>query len=176
VLHTDRLRLKPWQECHREAFALLHADPIVMADQGGPLTRAESDTKLDRYRIAFKQTQICRWAVETLEGDFLGYSGVMMRLSGTHPLGPHYDLGWRLVRSAWGHGFATESARAALDHAFLRLGVHEILAYTSETNLRSQAVMRRLRLRRDSTRDFEGVYDGLKYWRGLVWVATSDVL
>ena len=79
MLRTDRLMLRLWQEYHREPFALLHADPNVMADQGGPLTRVASDAKLERYWIASEQTGVGRWAVETLGGEFLGYTGVMMR-------------------------------------------------------------------------------------------------
>jgi RimJ/RimL family protein N-acetyltransferase len=75
------------------------------------------------------------------------------------------------VRSAWGHGYATEAARAALNDAFTRVGLAEVVAYTAPDNLRSQAVMSRLQLERDPSRDFTADYDGVKAWRGLVWVA-----
>jgi RimJ/RimL family protein N-acetyltransferase len=80
-----------------------------------------------------------------------------------------------LVRHAWGHGYATEAARAALSDAFTRVGLTEVLAYTALDNLRSQAVMDRLQLRRDPSRDFTADYDTVKGWRGLVWVARSTM-
>jgi RimJ/RimL family protein N-acetyltransferase len=83
------------------------------------------------------------------------------------------DAGGRLVRSAWGHGYATEAARAALHDAFTRCGLREIVAYTAPDNLRSQAVMARLGLLRDPCRDFSGPYGG-KMWRSLVWVAAPS--
>ena len=89
-----------------------------------------------------------------------------------HPLGPHAEIGWRLARSAWGHGYATEAARAALDDVFRRCGLTEVLAYTAPDNLRSQAVMTRLELRRDPSRDYS-MPDGPRIWHGLTWVATS---
>jgi RimJ/RimL family protein N-acetyltransferase len=174
MLQTARVRLKPWQEHHREAFAALHADPVVMADLGGPIARAASDIKFDRYRAAFEQCGVSRWAVEDSAGCFLGYAGVMLRPDAGHPLGPHHEIGWRLAQGAWGRGYATESARLALDHAFRLLRSSEILAYTSSDNQRSQAVMRRLRLTRDPSRDFVAAYDGAAQWRGLVWVAARD--
>jgi RimJ/RimL family protein N-acetyltransferase len=70
-------------------------------------------------------------------------------------------------------GYATEAAGAALKDAFDRAGLVEVLAYTSPDNLRSQAVMARLRLRRDSPRDFKADYNGFRAWRGLVWVASA---
>lgn len=143
-----------------------------MVDYGGPLDRAESDAKLDRYAAAFDQHRFTRWAVESREGDFLGYAGIMPSRP-AHPLGPHADIGWRLVRSAWGYGYATEAAEAALHDAFTRCGLTEVLAYTARDNLRSQAVMARLCLRRDPSRDFS-VPDGPRIWHGLIWVATPS--
>ncbi|MFP6743179.1 MAG: GNAT family N-acetyltransferase, partial [Alphaproteobacteria bacterium] len=89
-----------------------------------------------------------------------------------HPLGPHDEIGWRLNRHAWGHGYATEAARAALDDAFTRVGLKEILSYTSPDNVRSQSVMARLHLRRDEARNFAVHDDRTGTSRGLVWVAS----
>lgn len=150
----------------------MHADPEVMRDYGRPISRRESDAKLDRYAATYHQHGFCRWVIESKEGVFLGYTGVMPSRPG-HPLGLHFEIGWRLVRRAWGQGYATEAARAALKDAFTRAGLAEVIAYTAPDNLRSQAVMRRLQLHRDPFRDFTADYDTIKDWRGLVWVARS---
>jgi RimJ/RimL family protein N-acetyltransferase len=152
----------------------MHADPRVMQDLGGPIGRAESDAKLDRYRASYVEHGLARWAVETVDGDFLGYAGVMPRLASDHPLGAHFEIGWRFTRGAWGHGYATESAKAALADAFSRTGLKEIVSYTSADNLRSRAVMARLGLQREASRDFTAVYERVGLWRGLVWVAGSS--
>jgi len=169
ILLTPRLRLRPWREADRDAFAALAADPEVMRDLGGPLDRARSDAKLDRYRAAFDRHGFCRWAVESLSEEVLGYAGIMP-LEPDHPLGPGVEIGWRLMRRAWGQGYATEAAAAALQDGFGRLGFGEILACTAPDNLRSQGVMGRLGLRRDPSRDFTATYDGTP-WHGLVWAA-----
>ena len=114
-----------------------------------------------------------RWAVENADGVFLGYAGVMPRLSGDHPLGAHFEVGWRFVRAAWGHGYATESARATLRHAIDHVGLHEIVSYTSPDNIRSQAVMTKLNLIRDPARDFVTRTVRGEAWRGLVWAVPS---
>jgi RimJ/RimL family protein N-acetyltransferase len=148
----------------------MNAHPEVMHDLGGPISRAMSDAKLDRYAAVFGRYGFCRWAVESQDGAFLGYTGVMPSQE-DHPLGPHFEIGWRLVRTAWGLGFATEAARASLRDAFARVGLREVVTYTAPDNLRSQAVMDRLRLQRDPSRDFTAEYDGIGAWHGLVWVA-----
>jgi RimJ/RimL family protein N-acetyltransferase len=170
AIETPRLRLRPWGEADRDAFAELNADAEVACDLGGPLSRAASDAKLDRYIDAFKRRGFCRWAIETRDRDFLGYAGVMPARD-DHPLNPHCEVGWRLKRSAWGFGYATEAARAALDDVFTRIGLREVLSYTAADNLRSQAVMHRLQLTRDPSRDFTLCDERLGQWRGLVWVA-----
>jgi RimJ/RimL family protein N-acetyltransferase len=170
IIAAPRVRLRCWEDSDRDAFAAMHADPAVMHDYGGPISRKASDAKLDRYAMAYRQHGFCRWAVETKEGAFLGYTGIMPSRP-DHPIGSHIEIGWRLVRHAWGHRYATEAARATLDDAFLRIGLAEVVTYTASDNLRSQAVMTLLKLQRDPSRDFTADYDGVKAWRGLVWVA-----
>jgi RimJ/RimL family protein N-acetyltransferase len=169
LIDTPRTRIRCWQDTDRESFAAMNADPEVMLDLGGPISKAASNAKLDRYMAAFGQYGFCRWAVESRDGDFLGYAGVMPSHQ-DHPLGTHFEVGWRFIRSVWGRGYATEAASAALQDTFQRGGLREVVAYTAPDNLRSQAVMGRLRLQRDSSRDFTTNHDGVGVWRGLVWV------
>jgi len=169
MLRAARLTLRRWRETDREAFAALNADPEVTLDLGRPLDRSQSDAKLDRYVATFERHGFCRWALQDSQQHFLGYAGVMPSPP-DHPLGPHAEIGWRLARPAWGQGYATEAAAAALLDAFTRIGLGEVLAYTSHDNVRSQAVMQRLGLQRDPARDFSHVYDG-RPWQGLVWGA-----
>ena len=148
------------------------ADPPVMRDLGGPVDRAAADAKLDRYVATLARAGIARLVVTGHDGRFLGYAGVMP-LDPGHPASAAFDVGWRLVRGAWGRGFATEAARATLHDAFGRLGLAEVVAFTAPHNLRSQAVMQRLGMRRDPDRDFTAAWGGGD-WRGLVWTARPD--
>ncbi|MGL4234776.1 GNAT family N-acetyltransferase [Tabrizicola sp.] len=170
---TARLRLSAWRDDHFEAFVVLHADAEVMADLGGPIDREEARAKFERYRDAWRDHGHGRFAVENPEGVFLGYAGVMPRPAADHPLGAHVEVGWRFRREAWGRGFATESARAALDNARDRLGLTGIIAYTGPDNLRSQAVMTRLGLRRAPARDFAWILAGGARAPCLVWEVAS---
>ena len=65
------------------------------------------------------------------------------------------ELGWRLARPAWGHGYATEASLAALEYGFEVMGLPEIVAVTMARNLRSQAVMLRIGMTSDPAEDFD---------------------
>jgi RimJ/RimL family protein N-acetyltransferase len=172
VIRTERLRLRNWRESDRDAFAQLNAAREVTQDLGGPLDRTESDAKFDRYVAAFERHGFCRWAIEDLSGQFLGYAGIMPSRPG-HPLGPHADIGWRLARAAWGRGYATEAAKASLQDAFERMRLKEVLAYTSTDNVRSRAVIQRLNLQRAATLDYSEPL-GAAMWQGMVWRARPE--
>jgi RimJ/RimL family protein N-acetyltransferase len=129
MIKTPRLLLSKWDDRHREALAAMHADPDVMADLGGRFDQSESYRKFERYRAAHCKHGVSRWAIEKSNGGSVGYAGVMPRLSKDHPLGAHFEVGWRLVRVA-------------------------CITYTCPDNRRSQAVMARLKLLRDPSRDF----------------------
>ncbi len=167
--------MRRWQDADRDAFAEMNADPEVMADLGGPLSRAASDAKLASFDAAFDSHGFGRWLVQGSPGgepEFLGYAGIKPH-DASHPLGAHNDIGWRLRRRAWGHGFATEAATAALDDAFGRVGLDAVYAYTAADNIRSQRVMARLGLDRAEQLDFTMPDEVLGEWHGLVWVASA---
>ena len=65
------------------------------------------------------------------------------------------ELGWRLARPAWGHGYATEAGLAALRFGFGTMGLPEVVAVTMARNVRSQAVMRRIGMTTDPAEDFD---------------------
>jgi RimJ/RimL family protein N-acetyltransferase len=171
-LDTERLRLRSWTSSDADAFARMNDDPEVTADLGGPLSRAESDRKLARFQRSFDDDGITRWVVTDHDDRFLGYCGIVVHHD-EHPLGAHSEIGWRLVRTAWGHGYATEAAGAALDDAFERVRCSQVLAYTSADNTRSLSVLAKLGLRRCRDLDFTHHYDGFGLWHGLVWVAIA---
>lgn len=153
-LRTERLLLRRWRESDLEPWAAMNADPEVREFLGRVLTREESDASVAAFQAEFDERGYGWWAVEVqATGEFVGFAG----LDAVEPDMPveGVEIGWRLGRSSWGHGYATEAARATLGFGFETLELPEILAITTATNLRSQAVMRRLGMTRDPADDFE---------------------
>jgi RimJ/RimL family protein N-acetyltransferase len=65
------------------------------------------------------------------------------------------ELGWRLAREAWGHGYATEGARASLAWCWANLDTPTVMAITVPANLRSRRVMEKIGLRYVEGGDFD---------------------
>lgn len=141
-LRTARLLLRRWTEADREPFAALNADPEVMAHFPAVLSRAESDALVDRVEAHHERHGFGLWAVEAPEG-LVGWCGLQVPPDGV-PAGAPVEVAWRLARAAWGRGYATEAGVACLRHAFDARGFPAVASFTATTNLRSQAVMRRL--------------------------------
>ncbi|KAK1180490.1 GNAT family N-acetyltransferase [Streptomyces sp. NBS 14/10] len=153
-LRTDRLVLRGWRESDLAPWAAMNADPEVREYFPGILTREQSDASVAHFQADLDQRGWGWWAVEVkATGAFIGFTGLDPVDEDTPFTG--VEVGWRLARPHWGHGYATEAARAALDHGFESVGLTEILAITTATNLRSQAVMRRLGMTRDPADDFD---------------------
>jgi ribosomal-protein-alanine N-acetyltransferase len=153
VIRTARLVLREWREEDRDPWAALNADPEVMEFFPATRDRAESDAQFDRLSAGVIERGWGLWAVEH-DGEFIGFTG--LNPVGTDlPCAPGIEVGWRLARSAWGYGFATEAARAALEVAFGQLGAAELVSFTATGNQRSRAVMERLGMSRDLEGDFD---------------------
>ncbi len=132
----------------------MNADPEVREHLGDPLTREQSDASVAQFQAEFDQRGYGWWAVEVqATGEFIGFAGLDQVDDGMPFTG--VEIGWRLARSAWGQGYATEAALTVLAYGFDALSLPEILAVATATNLRSQAVMRRIGMTRDPADDFD---------------------
>jgi RimJ/RimL family protein N-acetyltransferase len=152
---TERLWLRQWRDEDCAPFAALNADPEVM--QYFPSTMDETDSNAFVYRNAalIEVQGWGLWAVEVVRtGTFVGFVG-LNQPTWTAAFTPCTEVGWRLARTAWGKGYATEGARAALAIAFGPLGLEEVVSFTTVGNARSRAVMERLGMTRDPAEDFD---------------------
>jgi len=154
-LRTERLLLRDWRESDLEPFAALNADPEVMRHFRGTLTREQSDAFAGRIRSHLAEHGWGLWAVEVLDGpEFIGFVGLVVQTFEAH-FTPATEVGWRLARDAWGHGYAPEAARAALDFGFGELGLAEIVSITTAGNDKSRRVMTKIGMTYDPADDFE---------------------
>ncbi len=114
----------------------MNADPEVREHLGALLTREQSDAAVALMQTEFDERGFGWWALEAQEtGGPIGRVGLDevgedMPFAGV-------DIGWRLMRSAWGHGYATEAALACLAFGFETLALPEVVASTTVHNLRS---------------------------------------
>jgi RimJ/RimL family protein N-acetyltransferase len=155
TLTTERLILRRWRESDHEPFARLNADPEVMRHFVRPLAREESDALVNRIEARFDERGYGLWAVERREdGAFLGFVGLAYQTFDA-PFTPCVEVGWRLDRFAWGHGYATEAAREAVRFGFDEAGLDEIVSFTSRGHASSIRVMEKLGLHRDPADDFD---------------------
>jgi RimJ/RimL family protein N-acetyltransferase len=147
-----RVVLRQWRDSDREPFAALNADPAVMEHFPSTLTREQSDAFVDRIAAAIEERGWGLWAVEVPGvAPFVGFVGLNVP-----PFRDDWvEVGWRLAREHWGHGYASEAAREALRHGFEELGLDEIVSFTVPVNVRSRAVMERIGMTRDPARDFD---------------------
>jgi len=149
-LRGERVVLRGWRESDLEPFAALNADPVVMEHFPSTITRARSDSiVLERVLPMFAEHGFGWWAVDVPGvAPFVGFVG-LQEPSFDAWFTPCVEVGWRLSREHWGHGYATEAARAALTHGFDVVGLDEIVSFTVPANVRSRAVMERLGMRYD---------------------------
>jgi RimJ/RimL family protein N-acetyltransferase len=154
-LHTRRCVLRQWKPEDFAPWAEMNADAEVRRHFPSVLDEAQAHAEAGRCRDAIAQRGWGMWALE-LPGvlPFAGFVG----LNAPHydaPWVPAVEIGWRLPRAAWGQGFATEAAQAALDFGFARLGLDEIVAIAVPGNAPSRRVMDRIGLAHDTNGDFD---------------------
>lgn len=153
-IETDRLLLRDWSDKDTEPFAAMNADPRVMEFFPQPLSREASDALIDRECAAVAAAGYGLYATEEkATGTFIGFIGLApVRFAAT--FAPTTEVGWRLSRRSWGSGYATEGAGAVVAHAFDRLGLKNLVSFTTVWNTRSRHVMEKIGMTYDPSADF----------------------
>lgn len=145
-LNTSRLLLRQWKAEDYVDFRKMGADPEVMEFFPSLLSGEESDAMADKIHALIESKGWGMWAIEEKStGRFVGFTG-LHEPDRDLPFTPCVEVGWRLAKSFWGKGYATEAARVALQFGFETLNLDSIVAFTTVNNLKSQAVMKRLNM------------------------------
>jgi len=138
---TERLVLRPptlddlpaWHAIYVDAEEVWYGAPRASLD--------ENREKLERQITQFEEHGFGMCAVE-LAGETIGAAG-LQHLEG----GPEIEVGYRFLKEHWGHGYATECARASIAYGFDELGLERIVAVALESNVASRRVLEKCGLR-----------------------------
>jgi RimJ/RimL family protein N-acetyltransferase len=161
-VRTDRLVMRRWRDSDLAPFAALNGDPETMLYFPETLGRTASDALVARIEERFERVGYGLWALELTEtGEFIGFAGLNPMPDGVPGAGGT-EVGWRLARHAWHHGYATEAAKAALGVAFDGASLPEVWSMTAVLNEPSQAVMRRIGMAEVARFDHPRVPEGSK--------------
>jgi RimJ/RimL family protein N-acetyltransferase len=141
-LETERLKLRMWRESDIDAYAEMCADPLVMRylGPGKAFTRHEAWRSMAFFIGHWQLRGYSHWAVEEkATGAMVGRIGFL------NPEGwPGFEIGWTLARHAWGKGYATEGAKAALQYAFDTLDRRHVISLIHPDNTPSMRVADRI--------------------------------
>jgi RimJ/RimL family protein N-acetyltransferase len=145
-VETERLRLRRFTLDDVDLLTRLDSDPEVMRFlTGKPTPREEIENVVlpELLKVYAEHPELGTFAAEQKsDGAFIGWFGMQPTKEPAM-----VNVGYRLHRTAWGKGYATEGTKALIDKAFGELGMDRVLADTMAVNHRSRAVMRRSGLR-----------------------------
>ncbi|MEW2630802.1 GNAT family N-acetyltransferase [Streptomyces sp. NPDC048389] len=142
-LETERMALRPFTADDTDQLVDLDGDPEVMRYiSGGRPTPRDTVRTVQLPRLLHRHPGTGThgfWAAEIKETrTFLGWFEFRPLTDDSSAV---VELGYRLRRAAWGHGYATEGSRALIDKGFTELGVERVTANTMAVNAGSRRVM-----------------------------------
>jgi RimJ/RimL family protein N-acetyltransferase len=139
-----RLGFRNWRETDIPKMIAISGDKDVMEFFPAVATPVQTTVFIDKMRELFEEKGYCYFAVEELETKTLvGFIG-LNDIAYQRPFKTTVDVGWRLGKSHWGKGYATEGAKACLKYGFEVLNINEIVATAPVVNVRSIAVMEKV--------------------------------
>jgi len=141
---SPRLGFRNWKNSDIPKMAAISGDPEVMQYFSAPTTEEQTRQFILRMQTDFKERGYCYFAVDRLDtGEMIGFIGLMYQDYDVD-FTPCVDIGWRLKKSAWRQGFASEGARACLDFAFTKLKLESVVAVATCVNIPSEGVMQKI--------------------------------
>lgn len=158
-IETERLFLRELLESDAEKMFEMDSNPNVHVFLGNKPLKHVDETR-ENIRLIQQQYQdfgTGRWAVILKEtGEFIGWSGIKFITDEINNHQNFYEIGYRFNEKHWGKGYATESGKAFIDHAFKTMKVEAVYAYADEGNENSRRVLEKLGLQYINSFEYEG--------------------
>jgi RimJ/RimL family protein N-acetyltransferase len=112
----------------------------------------------------------CYFAVDNLEYDtFIGFIGLSEQ-NFAADFTPCIDIGWRLAKTAWNKGYASEGAKRCLEYGFEALHLDKIYSIAPVANLKSQQVMEKIGMHKVKTFDHPQLLDNARLRKCVLFV------
>lgn len=147
MFQSERLGFRNWLAKDTDLLVALNADPVNMEFFERPKTTEESVKSIGVFQQRIENGELAMYAVDRLDtGAFVGMIG-FGRIGFESIISPCIEIGWRLDKAHWGHGFATEGARACLLNFWSKYPEQAVRAITAFPNRRSVRVMEKLGMR-----------------------------
>ena len=173
TLETPRLRLRPLAASDEADLIALDSDPEVMRYVGSPAgVKSPAETRA-RARLRIRETQrgdyepLGFWRIEGRRDRPFHGVGALIRM----PDGDEVEVAYRLARSAWGQGIATEAVGVLVAHALGPLALPRVVAVTYPANQASQRVLDKLGFERRGIREYKGVQATYHVLTASAWAA-----
>lgn len=148
IFKSERLGFRNWNENDLTEFAKINADLEVMEHFPKPLTEKETREFIQRLKTHYKKNGHNYFATEILDsGELIGFIGLAFQDYKTD-FTPAVDIGWRLKKTAWGKGFATEGAKKCLEFAFTKLNLDNVISTCTVKNYKSENVMKKIGMKK----------------------------
>lgn len=144
ILETPRLFLRRFTDCDEDALLILalNSDADVLKYLHEPILRDKDHAMeiLTKNILPQYENNLGRWAVHLKHSnEFIGWCGLKYR-----PELRETDLGYRLMKSAWGKGYASEAAAATLKFGFDSLGLDSITGRAHIDNTASLVILEKI--------------------------------
>ncbi|AKH93824.1 GNAT family N-acetyltransferase [Elizabethkingia anophelis] len=139
--------MRPFEERDAEGLFLLDSNPDVMKYVGGVVSTKieQSQQMIEFIQKQYKENGVGRLAViEKSTNTLIGWSGLKYLTSEINGMKNVYELGYRFLPEYWGKGYATETARAALNYAFNEIKTDVVYAMAVTENTGSNRVLQKL--------------------------------
>ncbi len=174
IFTSERLGFRNWTFNDADPLAEINNDDDVM--EFFPFKPSKKDTQDFIYRMQEMQKEkgFCYFAVDLLNNqELIGFIGLCQQTY-LEDLGEFVDIGWRLKKSIWNQGYATEGAKACLEYGFHEIGLENIYSVAPEINTKSELIMKKIGMQRIKTFDHPKLADYKKLQSCVLYVTSKN--
>ncbi|MCF6279931.1 MAG: GNAT family N-acetyltransferase [Flavobacteriaceae bacterium] len=151
IFTSARLGFRNWKDADLDSMATINADEDVMEYFPSTQSREITTNFIERMQKQFAKNGFCYFAVDILEtNEFIGFIGLSKQEYDARFETPFVDIGWRLSKSTWNKGYATEGAKRCLKYAFETLKLETIYSIATSRNIKSMRIMEKIGMEKHS--------------------------